>query len=85
MVGLYTLSAVGQHSYFTIASKLLSQTSSDSLETLNLLRTQSTDVAGLSRQLSQLIQTVASLPDRSDRIEGVSQSLKALESKWDGN
>ncbi|KAH0561957.1 hypothetical protein GP486_003334 [Trichoglossum hirsutum] len=63
--------------------KLLSQTSSDILETLNILRTLSTDVAGLSQQLSQLIQTVVSLPDRSNRIEMISQSLRALESKWD--
>ncbi|KAI9761454.1 MAG: hypothetical protein M1840_001798 [Geoglossum simile] len=62
--------------------KLLSQTSSNVSEALDLLQALSTDGARLSQQLTPLIQTVASLPDNSREVAKISRSVQKLESKW---
>ena len=73
-------------------SKLLSQTSSDvlqtfqkQLETLDMLKALSPDASKISGQLSQVLKTVVSLPETSREITKISQGIQNLELKWNGN
>lgn len=66
----------------------ISQTLHEHLRALGVLKSLSADAArdstGLSRQVTELLQTFESIPDSTDEVAKTFESVQRLEVKWDG-